>query len=287
MSPVDWRGVGELQVAGLAETWLLAIIAEFGRPQMPPERGNQTRPSWLLRSKDGNGIALVEIPTANSLHLPLHFTNPHRSSYTSCCGFCIPRVIKYEDCLFWGKRILKPRYFLDRTSQDHKLQRSDGIYVPIHNVFEFLEGWTEHARDIMDEMNEQDNFPNEHRRKSVSKTPAFQAGLQSVFRVKQPRIRPNTTSGSASTAEYDEPPFHTRRAHKKSRAGCKNCKRRRIKVRLTNIQHIRSTPYDLRSTSNFCMPNRSVMRPNLNANAARTTTSCAITQDQTLLFPLS
>ncbi|OJD25157.1 hypothetical protein ACJ73_03474 [Blastomyces percursus] len=54
-------------------------------------------------------------------------------------------------------------------------------------------------------------------------------GNQVVFRVKNTRrLQPNTPSQQQSIKSA-EPTFHSRRPHRKSRTGCSNCKKRRIK----------------------------------------------------------
>jgi hypothetical protein len=75
------------------------------------------------------------------------------------------------------------------------------------------------------------------------------ADLQCVF-----RIHPRASFGedasqfplTAKTQEYEpqELTFRARKAHKKSRAGCKNCKKRRIKVS--------QLPVDLYGREGFC-----------------------------------
>ncbi|KAL2370286.1 hypothetical protein RJ035_006317 [Blastomyces gilchristii] len=54
-------------------------------------------------------------------------------------------------------------------------------------------------------------------------------GTQVVFRVTNARGQQRNTSSQQGGIESAEPTFHSRRPHQKSRTGCSNCKKRRIK----------------------------------------------------------
>jgi hypothetical protein len=58
------------------------------------------------------------------------------------------------------------------------------------------------------------------------------AAYQNVFRLRRPQlISPAQSKFQLPGKQTDEPVYHTRRSHRKSRSGCGNCKQRRVKVR--------------------------------------------------------
>jgi hypothetical protein len=82
----------------------------------------------------------------------------------------------------------------------------------------------------------------EHNRVPRKKANKEIANLQCTFRVERWKT---STSGSASTtgdpgplSNHQEISFRPRKAHKKSRSGCQNCKKRRIKVSLSVNQSV-------------------------------------------------
>jgi|ERR1700722_5083699 hypothetical protein len=57
------------------------------------------------------------------------------------------------------------------------------------------------------------------------------ARMKTVFRVSAKYSSKSANAPTKEgTSEYDKAAFHSRRSHTKSRNGCVNCKRRRIKV---------------------------------------------------------
>ncbi|PGG98687.1 hypothetical protein GX51_06694 [Blastomyces parvus] len=71
-------------------------------------------------------------------------------------------------------------------------------------------------------------------------------GKQVVFRFKNPPAQPRPsrkTPSRAFGAQPDEPVYHPRKSHRKSRTGCVNCKQRRIKCDETKPQCRRCETY--------------------------------------------
>ncbi|EGE78544.1 C6 transcription factor [Blastomyces dermatitidis ATCC 18188] len=73
-------------------------------------------------------------------------------------------------------------------------------------------------------------------------------GKQVVFRFKNPPAQPRASRKAPSRAcgdQLDEPVYHPRKSHRKSRTGCVNCKQRRIKCDETKLQFRRCGTYGI------------------------------------------
>jgi hypothetical protein len=104
------------------------------------------------------------------------------------------------------------------------------------------------------------------------------AQMKTVFRVS---AKYSSKSANASTkegtSEYDKAAFHSRRSHTKSRNGCVNCKRRRVKVSKQPTASIRQDCLvEVQSDRRWLA--RSATRQNLGVRDVRTETQTANTR---------